>query len=136
MSYQSLIRGTETLVLLGLTAALLLPRSARGQSTVGSGNLPGALIRMDMNTTVGVLLDEFPQGEQREAAADWALSKDEDFWVKRAREQVNLTYYRLVFRQFFYSGPPNRGALPLPPRAIWHFDLAGDPQRTQIGTHD
>jgi hypothetical protein len=50
--------------------------------------------------------------------------KDEGFWVKRAREQVNLTYYRLVFRQFFYTGPPNRGALPLPPRAIWHFDLA------------
>jgi len=136
MSCKSLIRGAEALVLLGLAAALLLPGSARGQSTAGSGNSPGALIRMDMNTTVGVLLNEFPPGEQREAAADWALSKDEDFWVKRAREQVNLTYYRLVFRQFFYTGPPNRGALPLPPRAIWHFDLAGDPQRTQIGTHD
>ncbi len=109
---------------------------ARAQATASTSGPPGALIRMDMNSTVGVLLDEFPRGAQREAAADWALSRDEDFWDKRATEQANLTYYRLVFRQFFYTAPPNRGALPLPPRAIWHFDLAGDPHRTQIGTHD
>ena len=136
MTYKDRTRRTAALAFFGLAAALLLPWSARGQSTTGSGNPSGALIRMDMNTTVGVLLDEFPPGEQREAAADWAPSKDENFWVKRAGEQVNLTYYRLVFRQFFYTAPPNRGALPLPPRTIWHFDLAGDPYRTHIGTHD
>ena len=135
MFYPSLLRLAETLMLLGLGVAVL-PWSSYGQSTTASGNPPGALIRMDMNTTVGVLLDEFPRGEQREAAADWALSREEDFWVKRAREQVNLTYYRLVFRQFFYTAPPNRGALPLPPRAIWHIDFARDPHRIQIGTHD
>lgn len=58
--------GMEALVLLGLAGALLLARRARRQSTAGSGNSPGALIRMDMNSTVGVLLDEFPRGEQRE----------------------------------------------------------------------
>ena len=86
-----LARGTAALVLLGLAAALLLPGSARGQSTAGSGNPPGALIRMDMHTTVGVELDEIPAGPQREAAAAWALSQDNNFWVKRATELVNLT---------------------------------------------
>jgi hypothetical protein len=71
MSFKSLIRGTEALVLLGLAAALLLPRGAHGQSTAGSGNPPGALVRMDMHSTVGVELDEFPAGPQREVAAEY-----------------------------------------------------------------
>jgi len=136
MSCRSLIRGTEALVLLGLAAALLLPRSASGQSTAGSGNPPGALVRMDMHTTVGVELDEIPAGPQREAAAAWVFSQDKNFWVKRATEQVNLTYYRLVFRQFFYTAPPARGDLPLPPHAAWRFEFTDEPSRVQIGTHD
>src|SRR5580700_7201386 len=136
MSYKSLMRGTEALVLLGLAVALLLPQSSRGQSTAGSGYSPGALVRVDMHTAVGVELDEIPAGPQREAAATWALSQDKDFWVKRAREQVNLTYYRLVFRQFFYTAPPARGDLPLPPHTAWRLEFTDEPRRLQIGTHD
>lgn len=45
MHCKSLTRGTQAFVLLGLAAALLLPRSARGQSTAGPGNPPGALVK-------------------------------------------------------------------------------------------
>jgi hypothetical protein len=96
----------------------------------------GALVRMDMNTTVGVLLDDIPSGPQREAAADFALSQTRDFWVDRATSQVNLTYYRLVFRTFFYTPPPNRGPLPLPPHSAWNIEITDNPHRTKIGTHD
>jgi hypothetical protein len=75
MYCKSLRRGTQAWVLLELAAALLLPGSARGQSTAGSGNPPGALVRMDMHTSVGVELDEIPAGPQREAAAAWALRR-------------------------------------------------------------
>jgi Lysyl oxidase len=119
---------------LGVTAFVLLPSKARAQSA--STAPPGALIRMDMNTTVGVLLDEIPSGAQRDAAADWALSQDEDFWENRAATQVNLTFYRLVFRSFYYPAPPARGDLPLPPHSRWKFEIVGEPRRTQIGTHD
>lgn len=137
MSSKSLTRRTGGLVLLWLAAALLLPRGARGQSTASpSGNPPGALVRMDMHSAVGVELDEIPAGPQREAAAAWALSQDKNFWVKRATEQVNLTYYRLVFRQFYYTAPPARGDLPLPPHAAWRFEFTDEPSRVQIGTHD
>jgi hypothetical protein len=91
---------------------------------------------MDMNTMVGVKLDDIPKGAQREAAADWAFSRDNDFWTTRASSQVDLTYYRLVFRQFFYTPPPARGALALPPRSAWKFEILDEPRRMQIGTHD
>jgi hypothetical protein len=126
-------RGLTCLVL-GVAALAWLPMQAAAQSTPTAP--PGALIRMDMNTTAGVQLDNIPTGPQREAAADWALSQDQDFWVNRAATQVNLTYYRLVFRQFFYTAPPARGALALPPRSAWKFEIVDDPRRLKIGTHD
>ncbi|HKW15910.1 MAG TPA: lysyl oxidase family protein [Terriglobales bacterium] len=115
---------------------LSLVVSCGAQSITSFAGQSGALVRMDMTTTVGVLLDEFPRGEQREDAAEWALSQDHDFWVKRAMSQVNLTSYRLVFRQFYYPAPPVRGDLPLPAQAAWDVDLLGNPQRMQIGTHE
>jgi hypothetical protein len=121
---------------LGLAVIALVLLPSRTSAQLASTAPPGALIRMDMNTTVGVQLDNIPAGPPREAAADWALSQNEDFWVKRATTQVNLTYYRLVFRSFFYTAPPARGDLPLPPKAAWKFEILGDPQRTQVGTHD
>src|ERR1700736_4725615 len=85
-----------------LAALALLPASASAQSP--SGQDPGALISMTMKGTVGVLLDEIPAGKWREQAAQEALDRkgDDEFWVKRAKRQVRLTYYRLVFRGFYY----------------------------------
>src|SRR3974377_1773006 len=117
---------------LGVAALVLLP--ARAQSAAASP--PGALIRMDMNSVVGVELDDIPAGAQREAAVGWALSQENGFWEKRASTQVNLTYYRLVYRTFFYTAPPAITALPLPPHSGSHIDLVGNPQRMKIGTHD
>jgi len=134
MSRAGWVREKVALTILGMAA--LLPWNARAQATVASSTPPGALIRMDLLTTVGVQLDEIPAGPAREAAANWALEKGEDFWEKRASEQVNLTYYRLVFRSFFYAPPPVRGDLPLPPHAAWRFEILDEPRRMQIGTHD
>jgi len=119
----------------GVAALLLLPTTAQAQAPAAAPP-DGALIRMDMDSAVGVELDDIPAGAAREAAAAWALSQGNDFWQKRASTQVNLTYYRLVFRSFFYTPPPTRGDLPLPPQAVWRFEFLDEPRRTQIGTHD
>jgi hypothetical protein len=97
---------------------------------------PGALISMTLKGTVGVLLDEIPQGEWREEAAGNALQKqgDDPFWVERAKRQARLTYYRLIFRGSFY--PPGKGPLPLPPKSGWHIEINGVPRRAKIGGHD
>jgi hypothetical protein len=124
------------LVSMGLFVVALVVLPSRAYPQSAPKQPPGALIRMDMNSTVGVQLDEFPTGAEREAAADWAFSRDDAFWVQRATNQVNLTYYRLVFRQFFYTPPPTRAALPLPPRSVWKFEIVDEPRRTQVGTHD
>ena len=117
-------------VLIFLSVGEQVALRAQGPATAG------ALVRMDMNTTVGILLDEIPAGTQRETAADWALSQNRDFWLNRAASQINLTYYRLVFRNFFYTAPPNRGPLPLPPHSAWNLEITDNPHRTKIGTHD
>lgn len=96
---------------------------------------PGALIHMEMNGTVGVLLDEIPLA-QREAASNHALSQDDAFWEKRAASQIELTSYRLVFRGFYYTAPPNRGPLPLPGKTVRKVEITGQPHRARIGTHD
>lgn len=76
---------------------------------------PGALISMTLRGTVGLLLDEIPPGQWREAAVQKALQRqgDDPFWVGRAKRQVRLTFYRLVFRGFYYppaavAGPRTR----------------------------
>ena len=119
----------------GVAALLRLSTTAQAQASAAAPPA-GALIRMDMDSAVGVELDDIPAGAARETAAAWALSQGNDFWQKRASTQVNLTYYRLVFRSFFYTPPPARGDLPLPPHAVWRFEFLDQPRRTQIGTHD
>ena len=90
----------------GVDALLLLPTTAQAQAPAAAPPA-GALIRMDMGSAVGVELDDIPAGAAREAAAAWALSQGNDFWQKRASTQINLTYYHLVFRSFFYTPPPS-----------------------------
>jgi hypothetical protein len=102
---------------------------------------PGALIRLNMTSTVGLLLDEIPAGPLREQAAAEALARPASFWTDRAARQVRLTYYRLVFRQFFYSAdfsnnPHGKGPLPLPPKDAWSIALGGPASRTKIAGHD
>ncbi len=105
-------------------------------SQVTSGlTTAGALVRMDMSSTVGVLLDDLPLAN-RDAAAAAALAQPASFWTDRATRQARLTYYRLAFRGGFYTTTPPKGPLPLPPDPVWHIQLTGRPQRATIGGHD
>ena len=126
-------RGRTCSALLALALATFAG-TTRAQTMPASD--PGALISMTMKGTVGVLLDEIPVGEWREEAAENALQKQgaDPFWVERAKRQVRLTYYRLVFRGSYY--PAGKGPLPLPPKSGWHIVIDGLPRRAKMGGHD
>jgi len=101
----------------------------------------GALITMQMTSTVGALLDEIPAGALREQAAANALAKGDDFWLPRARNQVRLTGYRLVFRSGYHPVPNGKdpktyGPLPLTPPEKWNISRLGAPRRAKINGHD
>src|SRR5690606_7561869 len=84
-----------------------------------------------MKSSVGVLLDEIPAAHRDRAAAE-LIAADAGFWRARAAMQVETTYYRLTYRNFFVDVG---GQLPLPPRELWGLDL-GAPERRTIDGHD
>ena len=95
---------------------------------------PGALVKTTMQSRVGVLLDELPEGALRDRAVTALLAQPSSFWEARAASQVSLTLYRLVFRQYFYD---DKQQLPLPPKQAWKITLdAEGPKRTTIDGHD
>ncbi len=93
------------------------------------------MIRTSLEGTVGVLLDELPEG-LRERAADELSAESEAFWQARARAQVSLGLYRLVFRNFFYDEEENKGQLLLPPGELWNFEILSEPKRVEQDGHD
>jgi hypothetical protein len=102
---------------------------------------PGALVAMDMDSQVGVLLDELPPGSVRELAATNAAAQPTSFWQDRAVRQARLMGYRLVFRAQYYNSAFSNtgnihGALPMPPPSTWTATITSAPFRTQIGNHD
>lgn len=92
----------------------------------------GALVRVSMTSSVGVLLDEIP-ATIRDRVAGAILARPLSFWTARAERQIALTMYHLTFRQAFY---PDKLQLPMPPRRLWDVRLRGVPARVQIGAHD
>ena len=96
---------------------------------------PGALVSVQMKSQVGVLLDEIPQSERDRAATD-LISKSNDFWIDRAKDQIRLMSYRLVFRDSYYNESEGRGALPLPPEEVWNIQIETKPYRSNIESHD
>ncbi len=98
---------------------------------------PGSLVHTTMNSTVGVLLDEIPAA-QRDALANGILAKPADFWIARAHRQIDLTTYRLVFRETYYAAMKmtKRMQLPLPPPPVQNVTLKGPARRTTIDGHD
>lgn len=122
-------------------AARASARSLASSTENAAGSDPGALITMEMNSTVGVVLDDIPEGSLREAAAAEALQKGSDFWLKRAKHQIRLTYYRLVFRGLYYSSDWSankniKGPLPLPNERVWNVTLNSAPRRERMGNQD
>lgn len=126
------------------SAVVLLALVASARSAAAGGAVaadPGGIVRLEMSSTVGLLLDEIPAGPLRDQAAADALAQPEAFWVDRASRQVRLTNYRLVFRQFFYpagfsADPHRKGPLPLPPKDVWEIALGGLPVRQKLSGHD
>ena len=106
----------------------------------GPAGDPGALIKVSTTSQVGVVLDEIP-AERRDKVVATLKAKDKKFWIDRARSQINMTRYRLVFRPYYYA-EGNRMQLPLPPDVKWEVTLKSDemglttPRRVMIGTHD
>jgi hypothetical protein len=102
---------------------------------------PGALIKMQLSSQVGVLLDDIPAGPLREAAAAAALAQPAQFWTDRASRQVRLTYYKLVFRGQYYASNHSsssnvKGPLPLPQKSVWNVALTDAPYRVTSAGHD
>jgi hypothetical protein len=108
--------------------------SAEVSTSAANASPAGALIQMELDTQVGVLLDEVPAGAKREEAARRALAQPASFWRARAQDQLLLTNYRLVFRSGFYKTA--KGPLPLPPKEAWNITMTGAATRANIGTHD
>jgi hypothetical protein len=92
----------------------------------------GALASIELNGTVGVLLDEFPT-QYRQTVINNLMARSEDFWITRAQSQVQLSSYRLSYRQFYYN---NKGVLPLIPEDQRTITLRGPPRRVTVQKHD
>lgn len=96
----------------------------------------GALVGVSMSGRVGVLLEDFPVASRdRLATAFGALAQS--FWIGRAKQQIRLTNYRLVYREFFSTPNSGRDSLPLTEPDEWTITLgSGGPQRTTVDGHD
>ncbi len=96
-------------------------------------DIEGSLVRTTLASEVGVVLDELPQGMRARATAR-LLEEPPAFWYERARSQLRMTTYILVFRDAYYGG--SRKALPLPPESVWDIELIGKPRRHRVNGHD
>jgi len=94
---------------------------------------PGALVSVSTDSTVGVLLDEIPSSIREDLASD-LLKKPNHFWIERAKAQLRLANYRLVYRTDFYE--EEKQSLPLPPESVWGIEIKGLPRREEVEGHD
>lgn len=93
----------------------------------------GALIDVQMDGTVGILLDGVPPALLADTI-DFIMEQDDDYWQALAYRQMSLTKYRLNFRNF---KRPGKGQLPLPPESLWQITLdSAAPRRVTILDHD
>jgi hypothetical protein len=115
------------------TLVVVLAAIPAGSGTAAGSDQRGALVRTTMRSTVGVVLDEIPRSMRARVAAT-LIAKPSSFWRARARRQLRLTGYRLVFRGAFYE--KGKQALPLPPPRVWNVRLTGTPSRRRVDGHD
>lgn len=139
----SLLIGFRQLPQIALVAALAATTVAcadattepsAGQAQLGLGD-PGALVGATLQGQVGVKLDEIPIAMRGRIAAD-LIAKPTAFWTDRAKAQLQLTSYRLVFRQDFYGLGTKKMQLPLPPESRRNVTLTSAPKRATVGGHD
>ena len=61
---------------------------------------PGALVRVSMDSSVGVLLDELPTVLRDRATAE-VLARPASYWVASAPRQLSATRLRLTYRKYY-----------------------------------
>jgi hypothetical protein len=112
------------------TGAIDEPYGASDEAALNAGD--SALVGVSAESRVGVLLDEVPASLRGRLEAD-LLARPPAFWIERAKKQLKLTTFRLVFRKFNY---PNTGrqSLPLPPEEIWKI-TPGAPRKVVVDGH-
>lgn len=102
-------------------------------------NDPGALVKVNISSQVGVVLDELPAA-QRDRLAAQLLSKPSSYWTARAQRQLEHTNYRLIYRGFFYGPATNAGGsrrmMPITRPELWNITFTGSPVRTTLQGHD
>lgn len=105
------------------------PKSSQ-EGKIDWSRFSGALVRVSMESKVGVLLDEFPEAERERLVL--ALSeKPKSFWKDRAVRQIRLTSHRLNF-----GSTDAKKQLPLPPEELWNIAWQGGPEREVLDGHD
>jgi len=116
------------------------PGGEGGEGSPAPVKDPGALIEVTTQSRVGVLLDEIPESI-RERVAEAYLKKPESFFLERAKRQLLLATYRLLFRAYFYDEADAKFQLPLPPEAVFDLKLLPDSsgravRRAEVEGHD
>ncbi len=95
---------------------------------------PGSLLALSMDSTVGVLVSELPESARARAIAQLE-QKPDSFWEERARRQIDITSYRLLFRNLYFEPADGKGILPLPPVEQWKVTFKGEPELREIDGH-
>ena len=85
---------------------------------------PGALIEVTFSGTVGILLTDVPDGNERKQVATYLLSRPDSWWLTRAHYQIHFTDYTLEYRN--WAGP-NMGQLALPDESLWQVNISSRP---------
>src|SRR5262249_50844711 len=66
------------------------------------GNPIGALVKVNVRSRIGVVLDDLPV-EMRGRVAEWLRAQPYDFWRSRIIKQIDLARYRLEFRNYYVA---------------------------------
>jgi Lysyl oxidase len=124
-------------VALGLAACSSTADSDTGDQAATEAKAPKpAVIKVNVKSTVGILLDDAPDAEARGQAL--LAKKDDAGWIQRAERQLRLVENRLYYRGSYYPDGladtpedkarfehPKRGQIPLPSPV----DMAGNDRR-------
>ncbi len=140
-----MIAPMRRILLLAASAALLISCGVSDRTapvpTPNSGasyepdwsTMSGAIVTVNMESTVGVLFDDFYPMEQGRLLSE-LLEKPNSFWIDRATTQIKLTNMRLNFRNGFYP-KGTKWQLPLPPEEQWNVTISGAPALMDVDGH-
>src|SRR5215831_8070136 len=90
-----------------------------------NGDPIGSLLKVDLVSRVGFVLDDIPQADRGRVTA-WLMAQSDEFWKTRAKKQIELAQYRLNFRNYYAAG---QGALPLTHSSLWKITFSGAAKR-------